>query len=91
MADVAQRGRATVLPEVHRMSVAHDPLLERTGHPTSGKAVRRDRKRREKILGKQRGVPWPALALLGAAQPEATVMLERREVLVWLSGKAKAR
>lgn len=54
MADAAHGGRAAVLPEVHRVSVALDPLLERSGHPKSGEGARGDRKGREKTLGKQR-------------------------------------
>lgn len=89
MVDAARRG-ATVLPEVSRMSIAHDPLLEGTRHSKSGEEVRSDRKGREKTKGKQRDtsstrppgllLPCPVLP----NQREVTVMLEKGEVLVWL-------
>lgn len=51
MTDVAC-GNATVLPEVGRMSMALEPLLERTRHPKSGEVVRSEGKKGEKTKGR---------------------------------------
>ena len=70
------------------MSIAHDPLLERTRHLRSDRVVRSEgkgRKRgREGKSGLIRPSTWPAPALPRVAQPEATVTLGKGER--WGSG-----
>lgn len=55
MVDVARGRRATVLPEVGCVSIAHDPLLERTRHLKSDKLGRCEGKGSVKTKGRQGG------------------------------------